>query len=222
MRQRPPGLFVSDGDDADAAHDIERRFSVRMDDATISACVTVEDLYEALEAALPDGWGDGQRCASVVTYSRLRRAARSVGAVGRWHPQADLGTSQDVPFGALRRAAAGARLALPSDPPITTALLFLASFVVPLALAKLGVPWWGYMPTVPLLIATARLLPHRPPRGVSMTADLVRRTRDLNFGQLANEGARIDETMRRRVFEDVFRDHARFAVPIDGDVRLIA
>jgi len=93
MTSIPPPLaslrLAGDGDDLDLLAYIEDTFDIRFDDAEVSGCITVGDVYQALLGKFPTATVSG-KCATAMAFYSIRRFLRAQGVSGPIRPRDQL------------------------------------------------------------------------------------------------------------------------------------
>jgi hypothetical protein len=191
--------LAGDGDEIDLIVDIERLFDVTFRNDEAETVQTVGDLYDLLLRKLPPNDAD-RKCASAMTFYRLRRALREMGYAARLTPASPIALLEEhsarrafkaleersgLQLPALRLTAFGA---------VGCAIAWGAIAAIIVWSAVKGLDWitaaGGLAGAIPVGVAIARFDPQRLPRDMQTLADLVRQTAPLNFGRLAKHGAR--------------------------------
>jgi hypothetical protein len=185
-----------DLDTVEVVSNLETSFGIRFTNAEISAWRTVGDIYSTLRSRVSNSGKGAGRCATAMTFHRLRRA-------GLPDLSVDTGLRPDTPVKGLTalttkalfkqiRARSGLRLPRPRVALWGTLGMWsiLASFVG-LATAAVFAPQWWLVPMLAaaLGITLLRLDPGEVPTDCQSLGDLSRKVTGLNFGMLSNEGA---------------------------------
>lgn len=179
---------------------LEKVFDVQVSDEEAARTHTVGDFHDLLLLKLPQGERN-HKCASAMTFYRLRTALERLGYGAGLAPSSDVwGLEAGRTKANLSRLAEEARLALPG--PVFSAagkwllfVLYLAGVVAAYALdAKVGVligaVLFGWLPA---FVAARDLDGGRLSPDCQTLAGLTRKAALLNFGRLVKEGARCSE-----------------------------
>src|SRR4051812_19332950 len=89
-----------DLDDVELIQDVEEAFGLRFSDNELAGCSTVGDLFEVVEARLPQS--SGGSCATAMCFYRLRRALQPL-VGGELRPNTNLAALSGVSVRALHR-----------------------------------------------------------------------------------------------------------------------
>jgi hypothetical protein len=184
-----------DLDTVEVVSNLETSFSIRFTDAEISAWRTVGDIYNTLRSRVSDSRKSAGRCATAMTFHRVRRAFYDLSIDTRLRPDTPVKGLTTLTTKALFkqiRARSGLRLPRPRVALWGTLGMWsiLASFVG-LATAAVVAPQWWLVPMLAaaLGITLLRLDPGEVPTDCQSLGDLSRKVTGLNSGKLSNEGA---------------------------------
>jgi acyl carrier protein len=191
---------------------LERIFDVEFTDEETEQLLTVGDLHDLLLRKMSPG---GEKCASAMSYYRLRRAVMKNFPGKQLSPSFDLSrldsTSAHVLFKDLERATG---LNLPMADLTRIGLIGEAILLPSLAVGFVGaipafvysridgpysdVVWWlwiiAFLGGIVLSVVLARLDPGRIPEDCRTLGGLAKRTAELSYGRLIRLGAaRRDE-----------------------------
>jgi hypothetical protein len=188
-----------DLDSVEVVINLETSFSIRFADAEVGAWRTVGDIYSTLRRCVSDSGKRAGRCATAMTFHRLRRALSDLSIDTRLRPDTPVKGITTLSTKALFKqvsASSGLRLPRPRVALWGTlgAWSILASFVGLATTAVFAPHWWP----VPMLAAALGIMLHRLDRGELPTdcqtlGDLSRKVTGLNFGKLSNEGAELHD-----------------------------
>ncbi|WIW90491.1 acyl carrier protein (plasmid) [Sphingobium sp. V4] len=201
--------LAGDLDDVELIEDVEAAFGIRLVDEEISRCSTVGQLFELIEARLPE-MPSGQSCATAMCFYRLRRALQPHSAIAL-KPKTSIMALRAVPVRKLHRIIE-AECGLRPPPQYITlwgclALLFVAVF--PFGLFAIGMPWWVALPSAAFGVGFYWFAPIRLPDEAETFGDLVRIVASRSIGALADQGARIGPKEAWKAFTDVLSDHTQ-------------
>lgn len=202
-------LDLFDGDDLDIVIDVEEAFGFKATDNELRGCETVGDLFALIEARLPSE-GDAGRCATAMTFYRLRRALQ---------PRLMVPLRPDTPVDALRSLPVRELYKIISQecglhPPYSDMgyLGGLALIAIPVLLFSamaLGLSWWIAAPLMAASIVGYCMAPTRLPKTVKTFGDLVRLVANRSIGALAAQGARLRTREAWTAFTDILSDHTQ-------------
>ena len=189
-----------DLDMVEAVANLETSFSIRFTDAEVSAWRTVGDIYSTLRSRVSNSGKGAGRCATAMTFHRLRRAGLPDLSIDtRLRPDTPVKGITSLTTKALFKqisARSGLRLPRPRVALRGTlgAWSILASLIGLLTTAVFVPHWWP----VPMLAAALgillrRLDPGEVPPDCQTLGDLSRKVTGLNFGKLSNEGAELHD-----------------------------
>ena len=199
-----------DLDDVELIQDIEEAFGLRFSDNELAGCWTAGDLFEVVEARLPQG--SGGSCATAMCFYRLRRALQPlVGSQLRPHTAVD--ALEGVSVRRLHRIneqQCGLRPPLPYLSLWGCIALALA-VALPLGTLALGLAWWVAVASAVPGLMLYRAAPIRLPNDLRTFGDLVRVVSSRSIGTLAQQGARINTSEAWAAFTDILADHSLLA-----------
>jgi hypothetical protein len=188
-----------DLDTVEVVSSLEISFSIRFTDAEASAWLTVGDIYSTLRSRVSNSMKRAGRCATAMTFHRLRRALSDLSTDTRLRPDTPVKGITSLTTKALFKqisARSGLRLPRPKVALWGTlgAWSILASLIGLLTTAVFVPHWWA----VPMLAAALgimlrRLDPGEVPPDCQTLGDLSRKVTGLNFGKLSNEGAELHD-----------------------------
>jgi hypothetical protein len=188
-----------DLDTVEVVSNLEKSFSIRFTDAEVSAWRTVEDIYSTLLSRVSNSGKRAGRCATAMTFHRLRRAFSDLSIDTRLRPDTPVKGITSLTTKALFKqisARSGLRLPRPKVGLCGTlgAWSMLATFVG-LVTTAVFVPHWWLAPMLAgaLGIMLYRLDPGEVPPDCQTLGDLSRKVTGLNFGKLSNEGAELHD-----------------------------
>jgi hypothetical protein len=174
---------------------LETSFSIRFTDAEVSAWRTVGDIYGILRSRVPSSGKRAGRCATAMTFHRLRRALSDLSIDATLRPDTPMKGVAAFTTKALFnqiRARSGLRLPRPRVALWGTlgAWFILASVIGLITTAVFGPQLW----LVPVFAAAlgivlVRLDPGEVPPDCQTLGDLSSKVAGLNFGKLSQEGA---------------------------------
>ena len=184
-----------DLDTAEVVINLETSFSIRFTEAEVGAWRTVGDIYSTLHSRVSNSGKSAGRCATAMTFHRLRRALQDLSIHTRLRPDSPVNGITSLTAKALFKqisARSGLRLPRPKVALWGTlgAWSILASFIGLVATAVFIPHWWP----VPMLAAALGIMLHRfdpgeVPPDCQTLGDLSRKVTGMNFGKLSNEGA---------------------------------
>lgn len=203
--------LAGDLDDVDLVEDVEAAFSIRLGDDEISRCSTVGQLFELIEARLPQ-MPSGQSCATALCFYRLRRALQPHSAIAL-KPKTSIATLGAVPVQKLHQIIETECGLRPPPQYITLwgCLALLLVLALPLGLFAIGMPWWVAIPSAALGIGLYRRAPIQLPDEVETFGDLIRVVASRSIGALAGQGARLGPKEAWQSFTDVLSDHTQLS-----------
>lgn len=186
-------------DTVEVVSSLETSFSIQFTVAEVSAWRTVGDIYSTLRIRFSNSGKRAGRCATAMTFYRLRRALSDLSIDTRLRPETPVKGLTTLTTKALFKqisARAGLRLPRPRVALWGTlgAWSILASFVG-LASAAVFAPYLWLLPMLAaaLGIMLLRLDPGDIPFDCQTLGDLSRKVTGLNFGKLSNEGAELQD-----------------------------
>lgn len=178
---------------------LETSFGIRFTDAEGSAWRTVGDIYNTLRSRVSNSGKRAGRCATAMTFHRLRRAFSDLSIDTRLRPDTPVKGITSLTAKALSTqisARSGLRLPRPKVALCGTlgAWSILASFIGLVTTAVFVPHWWP----VPMLAAALGIILHRldpgeVPPDCQTLGDLSRKVTGLNFGKLSDEGAGLHD-----------------------------
>ena len=178
---------------------LETSFGIRFTDAEGSAWRTVGDIYNTLRSRVSNSGKRAGRCATAMTFHRLRRAFSDLSIDTRLRPDTPVKGITSFTAKALSTqisARSGLRLPRPKVALCGTlgAWSILASFIGLVTTAVFVPHWWP----VPMLAAALGIILHRldpgeVPPDCQTLGDLSRKVTGLNFGKLSDEGAELHD-----------------------------
>jgi hypothetical protein len=203
--------LAGDLDDVDLIEDVEEAFGVRLADDEIERCSTVGQLFELIEARLPET-PSGQSCATAMCFYQLRRALQPHSAIAL-KPQTSISALSAVPVRKLHQIIETECGLRPPPQYITFwgCLALLLVLALPLGLFAIGMPWWVALPSAALGIGLYRRAPIQLPDEVETFGDLIRIVASRSIGALAAQGARLGPTEAWQSFTDVLSDHTQLS-----------
>ena len=203
--------LAGDLDDVELIQDVEAAFGIRLADDEIERCSTVGQLFELIEARLPQ-MPNGHSCATAMCFYRLRRALQSHSATAL-KPMTSISALSAVPVRKLHHIIE-TECGLRSPPHCITlwgCLALLLVLALPFGLFAVGMPWWIAFPSAALGIGLYRLAPIQLPGEVETFGDLVRIVASRSIGALAGQGARLGPKEAWQAFTDVLSDHTQLS-----------
>jgi hypothetical protein len=187
-----------DGDDSvELADELEAIFAFKFGPGEAEAIRNVGDIHDFLSRRFSSGFESNNRCATAMTFYRLRRALCEQADAAAITPSTDLGSMAKRPLKLWRsrlEARSGLRLPPLALTPIGwagVALIVLATlFFVPFALLHLN--GWPLLGSA----ALGALLFWRDPRRMSpkyrLMSNFTSKTAAMNYGRLVEQGASTD------------------------------
>ncbi|WP_230291544.1 acyl carrier protein [Croceicoccus sp. Ery5] len=203
--------LAGDLDDVELIQDVEAAFGILLADDEISRCSTVGQLFELIEARLPD-MPSGQSCATAMCFYRLRRALQPHSATAL-KPKTSIAALGALPVRELHQIIE-TECGLRPPPQIISLWGCLALLIVvalPIGLFAIGLPWWVALPSAALGIGLYRLAPIQLPDEVETFGDLIRIVASRSIGALAGQGARLGPKEAWQAFTDVLSDHTQLS-----------
>lgn len=181
----------------DLIEEVEKTFGFKITKVEAERCATVGDLYDVVCARVPDWDTRSGKCASSMTFYRIRRSLDPDKAQGIIPRTAF--AEHAAPFELFKKLARETHLRLPSPEPtligvaggwlftggLLVAIVTLLTGLWPVSLLAAGVVALGI---IPIRADRGRL-----PQGVTTVGDLVRRTAPLNARTLEGDGARLPD-----------------------------
>lgn len=203
--------LVGDLDDVDLVEDVEAAFGVRLADDEIERCSTVGQLFELINARLPEMLS-GQSCATAMCFYRLRRALQPHCAIAL-KPKTSITELGGVPVRKLHRIIETECGLRPPPQYITLwgCLALLLVVALPFGLFAIGMPWWVALPSAAIGIGLYWLAPIQLPGEVETFGDLVKIVSSRSIGALAGQGARLGPKEAWQAFADVLSDHTQLS-----------
>jgi hypothetical protein len=187
------GLFVGDLDEVDFIEHVEKRFGVAFDASDYPAWLTLGDIHGSLMKRLGSIEGPGGKCASQMTFYRLRRAAGSGNRRAR--PGTPLDTLHLGSPGETLRALARCGFGLPDAHggwlAALAALILIGSGLALGLAAWSGDASFGRWSVLAMLLSVAIFsgAPTSYPSGVATLGDLARHVAAVNPMKLKAHGA---------------------------------
>jgi hypothetical protein len=188
-----------DLDTVEVVSNLETSFSIRFTDAEISAWRTVGDIYSTLRSRVSYLRKGAGRCATAMTFHRLKRALSEMSIDTRLRPDTPAKGLTTLTTKALFKqisANSGLRMPRPRVALWGTVGMWsiLASFIGLATTAVVGPHWWP----IPMLAAGIGSIlwwldPGEVPPDCQTLGDLSRKVTGLNFGKLSNEGAELHD-----------------------------
>lgn len=190
--------LAGDLDDVDLVEDVEAAFSIRLGDDEISRCSTVGQLFELIEARLPQ-MPSGQSCATALCFYRLRQALQPHFPIVL-KPKTSISALSAVPVRKLHQIIETECGLRPPPQCITLwgCMALLLVLALPLGLFAIGMPWWVAIPSAALGIGLYRRAPIQLPDEVETFGDLIRIVASRSIGALAGQGDGLDRKKRGR------------------------
>ena len=200
--------FDGELDDAMMVQDIELSFGFKISDDEWMTFRTVSDVFAVVEANLPAG-ATGSKCASAITFYRLRRAIQPHLDMPL-RPQTPISARADIPVRKLHRiikndCQMNAHQFVGWSMWKLAALLAVPSF--PFVAAALGLGDWGALASVLIAIGLFIAAPLRLPHTVHTFGDLVRLVSSQNSGALAQQGARLTGRQAWEALREILAQH---------------
>ena len=194
--------------------DVEAAFSVRVTDAEAFECVTVGDIYGILRGRFSTSKESAGRCATAMTFYRLRRALADLSTdAGIIHSDTQVESLTPLTAKALVKqigASSGLRLPRPRSTQlgVTGGCLIFAGLVSLFAPAVFG-PYWWPVPTVIVAVGIilVRLDPKQIPPDCQTVGELSRKVAGINFGNLVAEGAEPRDSHLWTALIEVLSEH---------------
>lgn len=199
-----------DLDDVELIQDVEEAFGLRFSDSELAGCWTAGDLFEIVEARLPQS--SGGSCATAMCFNRLRRALRPlIGSELR--PNTALDALGGVSVRNLHRIIAQECGLRPPLPYVSLWGCIALSLVaaLPLGALALGLAWWVAVASAVPGLMLYRAAPIRLPNSLRTFGDLVRVVSSRSIGTLAQQGARLNTSEAWTAFTDILGDHSLLA-----------
>ena len=188
-----------DLDTVEVMCNLETSFSIRFTEAEFSAWRTVGDIYSTLRSRISNSTKGAGRCATAMTFHRLRRALSDLSIETRLGPDTPVKGLTTLTTKALFKqisARSGLRMPRPRVALWGTvgAWSILAGLAGLVTTAVFGPHWWP----VPMLAAALGIMLHQldpgdVPFDCQTLGDLSRKVAGLNFGKLSNEGAELHD-----------------------------
>lgn len=203
--------LAGDLDDVELIQDVEAAFGIRLADDEIERCSTVGQLFELIEARLPQ-MRSGQSCATALCFFRLRRALQPHSGIAL-KPKTSISALSAVPVRKLHQIIETECGLRPPPQYITFwgCLSLLLVVTVPFGLFAVGMPWWIALPSAALGIGLCRIAPIQLPGEVETFGDLVKIVSSRSIGALAGQGARLGPKEAWQAFTDVLSDHTQLS-----------
>ncbi len=222
-----PNTLGLDGDldDVEMIQDIEAAFGLRFDDAVLSSCSTVGELYQLVMGALPQEAQNGRGCATAFAFYRLRSVLRHFVPKTRLTPDTNMSVFQGISVRSMYRLIEE-RAGMRPPPKVISwqgCLLLASAVVIPAMVYAAGFPLWISMllSVLPLLLLSAA--PVCLPRNVITFGDLVQQSASRSIGTLAEQGARLGAAEAWGALVNVISDHTLLAKSdIDRETLLLA
>jgi hypothetical protein len=197
--------YDDDGDDVEIVVEIERAFGVKITDAEAKSIVQVGQLYDVLESKL--GPTSGEKCATAMTFYRLRQAIRQDASLVSLDPDTRLADIRDGnPKRAFRKMEERCGLTLPT---LLIGWMGMVGFALPLIVVLGGLLGneflnelvdFGPKPGLAWTLIAAGICcigaglvwadPMKLSKRLSTLGDLATVTAALNYGDLVQKGAR--------------------------------
>jgi hypothetical protein len=174
---------------------LETSFSIRFTDAEVSAWRTVGDIYSTLRSHISNSGKRAGRCATAMTFYRLRRALSDLSIDTRLRPDTPVRGKTTLTTKALfKQISARSGLRLPRPRVAlwgTLGAWSISASPIGLATTAVFAPHWWPIPVLAaaLGIMLHQLDPGEVPPDCQTLGDLSRKVTGLNFGKLSNEGA---------------------------------
>jgi hypothetical protein len=189
-----------DLDTVEVVLNLETSFGIRFTDAEIGAWRTVGDIYSTLRSRVSNLGNRAGRCATAMTFHRLRRAGLPEMSIdARLRPDTPVKGLTALTTKALFKqisAVSGLRMPRPKVALWGTLGMWsiLASFIGLTTIAVFAPHWWP----IPMLAAALGIMlyqldPGEIPPDCRTLGDLSRKVTGLNFGMLSNEGAELHD-----------------------------
>ena len=184
-------------DTVEVVLNLETSFSIRFTDAEASAWRTVGDIYSTLRSRVSNSRKRAGRCATAMTFYRLRRALSHLSIDARLRPDTPLkGITTLTTRTLFKQISASSGLRMPRPRVAlwgTVGALSILASMIGLATTAVFLPhWWP----VPVLAAALGIMllwldPGDIPFDCQNLGDLSRKVTGLNFGKLSNEGVEL-------------------------------
>ncbi len=178
---------------------LETSFGIRFTDAEASVWRTVGDIYSTLRFRVLNSGKRAGRCATAMTFYRLRRTLSELSIDTRLRPDTPLKKITTLTTRTLfKQLSARSGLRLPR-PKVglwgTLGEWSILAALIGLLMTAVFVPHLWLVPTLVLgLGITLRWLdPGELPLDCQTLGDLSRKVTGLNFGKLSNEGAELHD-----------------------------
>jgi hypothetical protein len=188
-----------DLDTVEVVSNLETSFSIRFTDAEISAWRTVGDIHTTLRSRVSYSRKSAGRCATAMTFHRLRRALSELSIDTRLRPDTPVNGITSLTTKALFKqisVRSGLRMPRPRVALWGSVGMWsiLASFIGLVTTAVVGPHWWP----IPMLAAALGIMllwldPGEVPPDCQTLGDISRKVTGLNFGKLSNEGAELHD-----------------------------
>jgi hypothetical protein len=205
--------LAGDLDDVDLLEDVEAAFGFRVSDEELACCRTVGDLFQAIEARLPNETSC-QTCATAMCFNRLRRVIQPQ-VEARLRPSTPIGELQGLSVRKVYRIIKEECGLRPPPPTLTIwgCIALVLVFALPLTATALGLDWWIAAASGVLAAGSYQLTPISYPKSVQTFGDLVRQVSSRSIGALSKQGAHLRAPEAWAAFKDVLSDHT--ALPKD-------
>ena len=188
-----------DLDMVEVGSNLEASFSIRFTAAEFGAWRTVGDIYSTLRSRISNSGKRAGRCATSMTFYRLRRALSDLSLDTRLRPDTPVkGLTTLTAKRLFKQISVRSGLRLPRPKVALCGTLgawsILVSLIGLLTTAVFVPHWW----LVPMLAAALGIMLHRldpgeVPLDCQTLGDLSRKVAGLNFGKLSNEGAELHD-----------------------------
>jgi hypothetical protein len=186
-------------DTVEVVLNLEASFNIRFTDAEASAWRTVGDIYSTLRSRVSNLGKRAGRCATAMTFHRLRRALSDLNIDTRLRPDTPVEGITNLTTKALFKQISGRSGLRMPRPRVALwgtvgAWSILASFIGLATAAVFGPRWWP----ISMLAAVLGIMLYQLDRGevppdCQTLGDLSRKVTGLNFGKLSNEGAELHD-----------------------------
>lgn len=192
-----------DLDPVEVAKDLEQAFAFKLSDEEAQSCSTVGDIYAVLLKHIGGSDRQSKRCATAMTFFRLRRAFRVAAPEVPITVATPMHLFNHLPAKPLIkqiRFLSGLQLpgAAPSKVAHAGVFLILSGILGVFASAVLApsMAFWSFQLSLAMTLSgmlLTKIDKGRLPNGVETVGDLARMAATKNFGVLVQQGARWSE-----------------------------
>jgi hypothetical protein len=199
-----------DLDGVEFVKNIEKAFDIKFTNEEVERTSTVGEFYDLLRRKIPANDAD-KKCASAMTFYRLRQGLDRMGFGRRLSPSSDLHVlERGRTKSNFKTLEAETGLRLPSPAPtnsslfgcLAVAVLFCAA---PFLFVASG---WIVLLIVPAWAAIIWLEPGKLPKDCATLGGLTRRTAALSYGRLIKSGASSSDNEMWKTLIELLSDYA--------------